>query len=129
MSRKILVIDDDEELCEELAEVLQSESYEVDFAYDGAKGVNLISKNAYDLVLLDLKIPRITGIDILRNMKNENSPIKVIVMTGRPMPAKSSCIQRHQGTGEDIILYKADGIVNKPFDVAALMGMIRTLIG
>lgn len=129
MNRKILVIDDDEELCEELAEVLQSENYEVDLAYDGARGRNLISKNAYDLVLLDLKIPRITGIDILRNMKNENSPTKVIVMTGRPLPAKSSSTQRHQVNSEDIILYQADGIVNKPFDVAALLSTIRTMIG
>ncbi len=129
MNRKILVIDDDEELCEELAEVFQSESYEVDFAYDGAKGWNLISKNAYDLVLLDLKMPRITGIDILRSMKNENSQTKVIVMTGRPLHARLSSTQRNQGTCEDIILYKADGIVNKPFDVAALLSMVRTLIG
>jgi DNA-binding response OmpR family regulator len=129
MKRKILVIDDDGELCEELAEVLQNESYEVDFAYDGAKGRNLISKNAYDLILLDLIIPRITGIDILRSMKNENSSIKVIVLTGRPLPAKSSRTQRHRGTGEDKILQKADGIINKPFDVTKLLKMIKTLIG
>lgn len=85
MSNKILLIDDDIELCDEISEILKDEGFIVDIVNDGKKGYEYVKKGGYDLVLLDLKIPVINGVEVLKKIKNDKIKVKVIILTGRPM--------------------------------------------
>ena len=84
MPAKILIIDDDKELCDGLIEVLSGEGYLVNAEYDGLKGKEAVEKGGYDLLLLDLKLPGLNGLDILKKIKEKNIRIKIIIVSGRP---------------------------------------------
>ena len=79
---RVLLIDDDRKLARLLTDYLQSQSYEVSVAYDGADGL-LQARNApWDLVILDVMLPRIDGFEVLRQLR-EFSQIPVLMLTGR----------------------------------------------
>jgi len=69
MAKKILVIEDDQFLRELYNELLTDESYEVDVAEDGEKGLAKIQNGGYDLVLLDIMLPKVDGLEVLRRLK------------------------------------------------------------
>ncbi len=82
-SRKtILVVEDNEDLRTLLLEVLYSEGYEVSGAADGGAAWDLLAKNNFDLVLLDLGLPVVSGLEILQRLRERQIAPKVIVMTG-----------------------------------------------
>lgn len=120
------MIDDDEELCEEITEILTNEGYRVTTAFDGLSGNRLIKKYDYDLIILDIKMPGLSGFDVLRGIKGQNKKIKVIVLTGRPM-SKNLLEERDHNDKDDRVLGLADGIIGKPFDIEALLGKIKEL--
>ncbi|MCH9625762.1 MAG: Regulatory protein AtoC [Chlamydiales bacterium] len=78
---KILVVDDEELMRHFLAEALKRKNYSVDLATNGKTAFSLLRKNAYDLVITDMKMPNHTGIDVLRKTKELQGNIPVIVMT------------------------------------------------
>jgi len=79
---KILVVDDEEYLCELLKEeLLSTKMFEVDIANDGAQAINKIQNGLYDLVLLDIKMPRISGIEVLKFIKEFSPDTEVIMIT------------------------------------------------
>ncbi len=126
MKKKILMIDDDEELCEEITEILTNEGYRVTTAFDGLKGNRLIRKYDYDLIILDIKMPGLSGFDILQGMKEKNREFKVIVLTGRPM-SKNLLEEQNHNNREEQILGLANGIIGKPFDIEVLLGKVKEL--
>jgi two-component system OmpR family response regulator len=83
-SGRILVIDDDRDLCEELSDALGEEGYSTEAAWDVARAKDLIIENGYDVVLLDFKMPGDGGIGILRIMKEKKIQAKVLLISGRP---------------------------------------------
>jgi DNA-binding response OmpR family regulator len=128
---KILIIDDDEEICEEMSGILEDEGYLVNKVFDGLKASEMLEKEDYDLLLLDLKIPGLSGLDILKSVKDKALKTKVLVVTGRPLRelVKTRVINAVEEDKEDKILKLADGYINKPFDVEVLLDIIRELIG
>lgn len=124
--RGILIVEDDREMCDELAEVLKLEGYSVDKVYHGTEGKNLVDSKDYELVLLDLKLPGLGGVDLLQHIK-QNCSSKVIVITGKPL--KSDLYGRLQQAGEEELapLELADGFAEKPFDIEAILDSIRKL--
>lgn len=79
---KILVVDDEEYLCELLKdELLSTNLFEVDIANDGAQAMNKIQSKIYDIVLLDIKMPRISGIEVLKFIKEHSPDTEVIMIT------------------------------------------------
>lgn len=126
---KILIIDDDEEICEEMSGILQDEGYLVDKAFDGLKGNEILQKDNYDLLLLDLKLPGLSGFDILKSVKDKALKTRVLVVTGRPMRGLMRNIVTKEEESKDEILKLADGYINKPFDVEVLLDIIRELVG
>jgi len=64
MKKKILIVDDDEEFCEEMSEILADEGYYVEQLFKGVKVIKLLKENKYDLVFLDMKMPGISGFEI-----------------------------------------------------------------
>ena len=120
------MIDDDEELCEEITEILTNEGYRVTTAFDGLNGNRLIEKYDYDIVILDIKMPGLSGLDILEAIKGQNKELKVIVLTGRPL-SKNLQEEQDYDDKEESLLGLADGIIGKPFDIEVLLGKIKKL--
>lgn len=88
MAQRILVIEDDEFLRELYDELLKGESYEVSLAVDGEEGLKYISEGGYDLVLLDIMLPKMDGLEILRHIKDKppkivNGPIVLLTNLGQ----------------------------------------------
>ena len=82
-AKRILIVDDDTELCEELIDSLNSEGYFVDWIQDSIKGEQLIRSGNYDIILLDCKMPLLSGLDILKRLKRENIKRRIFLFTGR----------------------------------------------
>lgn len=126
MKKKILMIDDDEELCEEITEILTNEGYRVTTAFDGLSGNRLIQKYDYDIVILDIKMPGLSGLDILEGIKGQDKELKIVVLTGRPL-SKDLQEEQDYNDKEESLLGLADGIIGKPFDIELLLGKIKEL--
>lgn len=88
MAQKILVVEDDEFLRELYDELLKGEGYEVSVAVDGEEGLNKLSEGGFDLVLLDIMLPKMDGLEILRHTKDKppkakNGPVVLLTNLGQ----------------------------------------------
>ena len=98
---------------------------EVETTSDPCKGLEAARKGRFDLLLLDLKMPALNGIELLRTLRTENRKIPVLVISGNPM--------KHLGQGggpdneEQRLLDTTSGIIGKPFDVPALLAQIQRI--
>jgi DNA-binding response OmpR family regulator len=81
---QILLIEDDTALASYVRKCLESEHYEVDVAQDGEQGAAMASDLDYDLLVLDLNLPKLDGISVLRNLRPNKPQLPVIVLTARP---------------------------------------------
>lgn len=79
---KVLVIDDESVICDACRLVLSEENHTVDLRATGREGLKAIRQGAYDVVLLDMKLPDIDGMEILKAVRKEKPDLRVIVMTG-----------------------------------------------
>jgi two-component system response regulator CpxR len=114
---RILVIDDDSELCSLLGEFLTREGYEVDFENEGRRGLERALKGEHDLIVLDVMLPGMDGFEILRRLR-QHSKIPVIMLTAR---------------GEDVdriigLEIGADDYMQKPFNPRELSARIRAIL-
>lgn len=84
MSRQtnILVIDDEESMCDSCQQTLSRSGHYVETAENGKKGLEILKKKAYDLVILDLKMPGLNGLEVLEKIKEDDPEIVVVVITG-----------------------------------------------
>ncbi|QFU22192.1 response regulator transcription factor [Shewanella eurypsychrophilus] len=81
---QVLLVEDNDELAGSVADYLIALGYDVDFAYNGAAGLQLLEKNRYDLAIFDVAMPKMNGLDLCRKLRNELfSPIPVIFLTAR----------------------------------------------
>ncbi len=78
----ILVVDDDEDILELIERHLSNKGYEVVSAYDGEQALPLLDKVKFDLVITDLKMPKIDGMEVLRRVKEKDPNIEVVILTG-----------------------------------------------
>jgi DNA-binding response OmpR family regulator len=134
MRKRVLIVDDDEEICEEMSEILSDKGYSVNTVFDGLKAWELIEKQEFELLLLDLKIPGLSGENILKAAKSAGIKAKIVVLTGRPMKKMlkyGAAISKEDesDTSEKEILSLCDGFINKPFDIESLLKTIKNLIG
>lgn len=122
----ILILDDDEEMCEELSDILRDEGFAVAVQHDGKKGSDMLARSRIDILLLDIKLPGLDGYQILSTVKARVPGIKVIVLSGgaltRDPDDKTAAFDE-----KEKILRRADALMNKPYDIAALVGKIRSL--
>jgi len=126
MKKKILMIDDDEELCEETSEILIDQGYRVTTAFNGLTGKRLIEKYDYDILILDVKMPGLSGLDILQSIKEQNRELKVVILTGKPL-SRELPEERSRKDREEKILKLADAIIGKPFHIEVLLDKIKEL--
>ena len=80
---KLLVVEDEKKLCEMIAKSLHRAGYEVDTCNDGEKALDMIYAEMYDLIVLDLNLPGIDGMEILRELRKENEETKVLILSAR----------------------------------------------
>ena len=111
---KILVVDDEKLLVKGIKFNLENDGYEVDAAFDGEEAVRLVEGNTYDVILLDLMLPKIDGLEACRRIR-EFSNVPVIMLTAK--------------TGDNDKLigfeYGADDYITKPFNIMELKARIR----
>ena len=81
---RILIADDEEEFVDMLKERLRYKNVEMDFAFDGRQALELIKANHYDLVFLDHNMPEITGLELVRYIKENKMDSKIVMVTGYP---------------------------------------------
>ena len=121
MSKRILVVDDNEDVAHITASFLLAKGYIVDTALDGAHALELVAESRPDCVLLDIMMPRMSGLEVLNRLKEtpSTSSIPVILVT-----AKSR--------DEDVLSgYKegADYYITKPFSAQQLIYGVRLVLG
>jgi len=108
MSIRVLLIEDNYAIAEQLCDFLARHQFEVDYANDGKTGFTLFQKNAYDVIILDLMLPDINGIDLCDKIKNTSDiVIPVLMLTARDSIAD-------KGLGFDA---GADDYLTKPFEL------------
>lgn len=115
---QILVVEDDVPLASFIGERLQSEQYFVDLAHDGQIAAEALSSSKYDLMILDLNLPTIDGISLLKQFRPANRRLPVLVLTGR-------------NRIEDRVLSLdagADDCMNKPFSLLEFSARVRALL-
>jgi two-component system copper resistance phosphate regulon response regulator CusR len=114
---RVLLIEDEPSVASFIRKGLEEQSFNVDVAYDGQTGKQLVTQNDYDIVLLDIVIPHINGIELCRQIR-ESSNIPIIMLTAL-------------GTTNDIVTgldSGADDYLTKPFKFKELLARIRALV-
>ena len=114
---RLLLIEDDVEICEMLQDFLKKEAFELDFVLDGKSGLQEFSKKPYDLVLLDLMMPKLNGMEVISKIR-ETSTVPVMILS-----AKDSDLDKSLGLG-----LGADDYLTKPFSMTELLARIRANI-
>jgi DNA-binding response OmpR family regulator len=115
---RILVIEDDAKIASFIRRGLVQERYAVDTAADGPEGVLLAEGTAYDMVILDLMLPRLTGMQVLQSIRHIRPKVPVLVLTARE-------------SVQDMIAALdagADDYMRKPFDFSELTARVRSLV-
>jgi DNA-binding response OmpR family regulator len=82
--KKILVVEDEEDLLEIYSSFLRNDGYTVETAFDGRKAIEKAKKTEFDLVLLDIKLPDIMGDEVARKLKEMNDNVIIVMVTGFP---------------------------------------------
>jgi DNA-binding NtrC family response regulator len=111
---KVLVVDDEVEFADVIAERMRSRGYEVDTANSGADGLERIKKKQYDAVLLDLNMPGLDGMKTMERMLGQDARLQIIILTGYGSVKK----------GVEAVKQGAADFLEKPADIEALTGKI-----
>jgi two-component system response regulator QseB len=114
---RILLVEDDDLLAAGIRDTLERALYSVDWVADGAQALAALKSNAFDLVVLDLGLPKVDGVEVLRKVRGEGGTVPVIVLSARD-------------TAPDRVLgldAGADDYLVKPFDVDELLARVRAL--
>jgi len=115
---RILLIEDEHKIANSIKKGLEQESYAVDVAYDGKTGFDLASSEDYDVIILDLLLPQIDGIEICQKLrKEENVQTPILILT-----AKGELEDKVKGLNSG-----ADDYLVKPFAFSELLARIRAL--
>ena len=114
---RILVVDDEKLLVKGIKFNLENEGYEVDTAYDGEEALNMAKARDYDLLILDIMMPKISGVDVCMKVR-EFSTVPIIMLT-----AKSEDSDKLMGFESG-----ADDYITKPFNILELRARIRALL-
>ena len=116
---RILVVEDEQRLAENIARSMkEGAGYAVDWAGDGKEGLFMAESTAYDLILLDLMLPRMDGLKLLRRLRSGGATTPVLVLTARE--EKDSIIALLNAGADDYLI--------KPFDLGELLARVKALI-
>lgn len=117
MSRRVLVVDDEKLIVKGIRFSLEQDGYDVDCAYDGEEALKLAKENAYDIILLDVMLPKYDGFEVCQQIR-EYSDVPIIMLTAK-------------GDDMDKILgldYGADDYITKPFNILEVKARIKAIM-
>ena len=117
MARRILVVDDEKLIVKGIKFSLEQDSMDVDSAYDGEEGLELARTNKYDIILLDIMLPEMTGYEVCQNIRGF-SDVPIIMLT-----AKDDDMDKILG-----LEYGADDYITKPFNILELKARIKAIL-
>lgn len=115
---RILLVEDDLDLADGIRVALKPEGYTVDWLQDGVSALHALSSESFDLVLLDLGLPRLDGLQLLKQLRLAKNPLPVLILT-----ARDATHDRIAGLDAG-----ADDYLVKPFDLAELKARMRALL-
>jgi two-component system alkaline phosphatase synthesis response regulator PhoP len=118
MNQRILIVEDEKALGMTLTDRLQSEGYEVEVAEDGERGFCRATEEPFDLILLDIGLPRRNGFEVCRDIRRAGLITPIIMLTARGL------------TADKVVGLKlgADDYVSKPFEMAELVARVEVLL-
>ena len=117
MAKKVLVVDDEKLIVKGIRFSLEQDGMEVDCAYDGEEALEMVQAKEYDIVLLDIMLPKLTGLEVCQQIR-EFSTVPVVMLTAK-------------GDDMDKILgleYGADDYITKPFNIIEVKARIKAII-
>jgi len=113
-NERILVVDDDEFILESLVNIFESEGFRTSFARRGGEALRLLESETYNLILVDVKLPDMTGLELLGRIRDTTPRIRKLVLTGYPdTPSAIEAVNR-----------KADAYLVKPVDPERLIRLV-----
>lgn len=118
MNQKILLVEDEPGLILTLTDRLENEGYSVEIATDGESGLRLATENTFDLIVLDVMLPRKNGLDVCRDLRQQKSATPILMLT-----ARGETIDKVLG-----LKLGADDYLTKPFEVLELLARIEALL-
>ena len=117
MANKVLVVDDEKLIVKGIRFSLEQDGMEVSCAYDGEEALNMAKENEYDMILLDLMLPKMNGLEVCQQIR-EFSNVPIIMLT-----AKGEDMDKIMG-----LEYGADDYVTKPFNILEVKARIKAII-
>ncbi len=115
---RILVVEDEKKVASFIKKGLEEEHYAVDIAYDGEEGLALVQINEYDLILLDIMLPRLDGMEVLRQIRRNGSIMPILMLTAKD--SVKDIVSGLDGGSDDYL--------TKPFSFAELVARVRALL-
>ena len=115
---RILIVEDEHKVASGIARALREESYAVDIAGNGPDALDLAASAPYDVILLDVRLPGISGIEVCRELRQSGKETPILMLTARSLVS-----QRVEGLDAG-----ADDYLAKPFAIAELRARIRALL-
>jgi len=115
---RILIVEDEKKVAAFIRKGLEEETYAVDTAYDGEEGLCLAETNQYDLIILDLMLPKVNGLEVLIRLRDQRNNTPILLLT-----AKDSVEDKVTGLNKG-----ADDYLTKPFAFSELLARIRSLL-
>lgn len=119
MAEKLLIIDDEDTLCESLKRVFVRDGYEVDIAFSAEEAFDHLKEKTYDLIITDIILPGISGIDLLKKYKKEKPEQKIVIMTA--YANLETAIEALRGGASDYII--------KPLTHDEIKRVVRNALG
>jgi two-component system copper resistance phosphate regulon response regulator CusR len=115
---RILIVEDEKKVADMIARGLKAEGYAVDVALDGQNGWDMANGCEYDLVILDLMLPKLSGREVLQRIRRKNQQVPILILTAR------------DGTDEKVQNFEAgaDDYLTKPFAFAELLVRVKALL-
>ncbi|MBR4580258.1 MAG: response regulator transcription factor [Lachnospiraceae bacterium] len=117
MANRVLVVDDEKVIVKGLKFSLEQEGWQVDVAYDGEEALNMASANHYSIILLDIMLPKFTGLEVCQQIR-ETSNVPIIMLT-----AKGDDMDKIMG-----LEYGADDYITKPFNILEVKARMKAIM-
>ena len=115
---KILIVDDNDQMCSLLADILELFDYQTLQARNGEEALHRLKEDRFDLVITDLRMPKMSGTELLKLIKEDQPHLPVVVVSGFT-----------PGNTQNVIIgEQADGFLNKPFTVEQIEKMLKDLL-
>ncbi|MDP8230965.1 MAG: response regulator [Candidatus Gorgyraea atricola] len=117
MSKRILIVDDEKVIALTLKDLFVSKGYEVSVVFSGQEAIKYLNERRFDLILLDIQIPDVDGLEVLKVVREAHPDVKTVMLSGFLDDYK-----------EEIEKIGCDAVLNKPFSVATLASIVETTL-